>query len=905
MDTMRICKECRQALPANAPEGLCPACLAKVALGTEAAPGATTDIDPQAGQAPPGTRVPPAPAQLAGQFPQLELLELLGMGGMGMVYKARQPRLDRFVALKILPVDSAAHPSFAERFNREAKALAKLNHPGIVDVYDFGQTAQYYFFVMEYVDGMNLRRLLQTQTLEPRQALDIVVQICTALQYAHDEGVVHRDIKPENILLNKKGQVKIADFGLAKLLGAAPDTALTMSQAAMGTLNYMAPEQRQNAQKVDHRADIYSLGVVFYEMLTGEVPMGRFAPPSQKVQVDVRLDEVVLRALEREPARRYQQASEIKTDVQNMARAPSPAGAVAQPALLQPPTRKPWLAWVWWTLLVLVTLPFFLTAELNRAEGMAGHGPKYWMGGPWALVLVALGAFAVIKLLELRLARAGAATEPPFSQAWLAIIVAIFGACVLAIGPFPYVEWLHQTLKVFPTNVANASGATVELAGFSQTFVKHGFAFWEGRTIALIGVLSCAFVLVLPRRLRWNVARSVVLLGAGVAIMALAAEFEIHRPRDGMSNEPALDDQAKTDPRLRQFIEEFKRHKAAEAAAKNVPPEAMAKVGYSYGAAYFEYKPAHGYAVCWYAALALILLGAMTFRQAARSSPAAFAGWHRAVEAWSSLLLLGPCLISVLSAVTPGWWIENVAYIPLFDGQSWFGDWVQPSRLLLAGVDFWQGRLIAAVCIAAILVVIATALLRWRRGARAAMLSLAGLISIVCAIHLLKGNTQDSATVSWADFQAVAQHGLQAAASAETRRFLAEHPRYLGQLVKLDRNVQALAAKLAVPDPLEIAKTNVTKSADGKTTVTSITLPLTFLTEARHAQAQRLAQGGGVVGLYQNSTSGPQWPVLCGVGLVLLGIRDAYRTRRQVREHRNRKDRPNAPAFATVGQTEG
>jgi len=319
MDTTRICKACRQPLPENAPEGLCPACLAKVALGTEpAAPDATINIDPLAAQAAPGTRVPPAPADLAAQFPQLEIIELLGMGGMGMVYKARQPRLDRLVALKILPVEAAQHPSFAERFSREAKALAKLNHPGIVDVYDFGQTAQYYFFVMEYVDGMNLRRLLQTQTLEPRQALDIVVQICTALQYAHDEGVVHRDIKPENILLNKKGQVKIADFGLAKLMGAAPDTALTMSQAAMGTLNYMAPEQRENAQKVDHRADIYSLGVVFYEMLTGEVPMGRFAPPSQKVQVDVRLDEVVLRALEREPARRYQQVSEVKTGVETI-----------------------------------------------------------------------------------------------------------------------------------------------------------------------------------------------------------------------------------------------------------------------------------------------------------------------------------------------------------------------------------------------------------------------------------------------------------------------------------------------------------------------------------------------------------------------------------------------------------
>jgi serine/threonine protein kinase len=312
------CPQCHLPLAPNSPEGLCPTCLARVALDTEpVAPAPTINVTPPA-EAAPGTRVPPDPAQLAAQFPHLEIIELLGMGGMGMVYKARQPRLDRIVALKILPVDSQHHPSFAERFGREAKALAKLNHPGIVDVYDFGQTNEYYYFVMEYVDGMNLRSLLNNQTVTPRQALELVVQICTALQYAHDEGVVHRDIKPENILLNKKGQVKIADFGLAKLLSNAPDTALTMSQAAMGTLNYMAPEQRQNAQGVDHRADIYSLGVVFYEMLTGEVPMGRFEPPSKRVQVDARLDDVVLRALEREPARRYQQASEVKTDVETV-----------------------------------------------------------------------------------------------------------------------------------------------------------------------------------------------------------------------------------------------------------------------------------------------------------------------------------------------------------------------------------------------------------------------------------------------------------------------------------------------------------------------------------------------------------------------------------------------------------
>ena len=223
---------------------------------------------------------PPSPTELAGHFPQLEIIEFLGAGGMGMVYKARQPHLDRLVALKIMAVDAGRDSSFAERFSREARALAKLNHPGIVAIYDFGQTRDYYYFVMEYVNGTSLRQLLQ-QPLEPRQALELVTQICVALQFAHDAKIVHRDIKPENILITKKGQVKIADFGLAKLLDQALDTALTGYQAAMGTFNYMAPEQRRNSQGVDHRADIYSLGVVFYEMLTGEVPMGRFEPPSK------------------------------------------------------------------------------------------------------------------------------------------------------------------------------------------------------------------------------------------------------------------------------------------------------------------------------------------------------------------------------------------------------------------------------------------------------------------------------------------------------------------------------------------------------------------------------------------------------------------------------------------------
>jgi tRNA A-37 threonylcarbamoyl transferase component Bud32 len=323
METVRICQQCRKPLPADAPEGLCPECLMRGALPSNAS--APTSVESAARPSPP----PPSPAELAPHFPQLEILEVLGQGGMGIVYKARQKHLDRLVALKILPPDTARDPAFAERFTREARSLARLNHPNIVQVFDFGQSGGFFFFLMEFMDGGNLRDLIVARRLSPREALAIVPKVCDALQYAHDEGIMHRDIKPENILLDTRGRVKIADFGLAKLLGREPaNLTLTATGALVGTPRYMAPEQFERPAEVDHRADIYSLGVVFYEMLTGELPMGRFAPPSQKVEVDVRLDEVVLHTLEKEPARRYQHASEVKSDVENI----SSTGVPARPA---------------------------------------------------------------------------------------------------------------------------------------------------------------------------------------------------------------------------------------------------------------------------------------------------------------------------------------------------------------------------------------------------------------------------------------------------------------------------------------------------------------------------------------------------------------------------------------------
>ncbi len=290
------------------------------------------------GQKSTGAFVPPTVGRLAELFPSLEIIELIGAGGMGAVYKARQSGLDRLVAIKILPEEFGHDVKFALRFTREARTLAKLSHPNIVSVHEFGKVEDTYYFLMEFVEGSTLRDVVKAGQLAPKHALAIVPHLCDALQYAHDQGIVHRDIKPENILIAKDGVVKIADFGLSRMLGNEnQQEKLTGTHQIMGTPRYMAPEQLEGDHGVDHRADIYSLGVVFYEMLTGELPIGRFAAPSKKVEIDVRLDEVVLRTLEKEPGRRYQHASQIKSDVQTITSTndPSLAHTVSQNAKAQ------------------------------------------------------------------------------------------------------------------------------------------------------------------------------------------------------------------------------------------------------------------------------------------------------------------------------------------------------------------------------------------------------------------------------------------------------------------------------------------------------------------------------------------------------------------------------------------
>jgi len=309
MEAPPVCPICGTPIVPGAPSGMCPECLLRAGFETKSGHKSTDGRS---------ASVPMPAEDVAKFFPQLEIMELAGQGGMGAVYKVRQHEPDRIAALKFLFPEKQSSPQFVERFEREARMLAELTHPNIVTVYDFGKVNKRCYLLMEFVDGLTLRQLFRARKLSAREALEIVPRLCDALQYAHEQGVVHRDIKPENILLDKNGRVKVADFGIAKMLNIPGNLTLTGSMDVVGTPLYMAPEQIENPQVVDCRADIYSLGVVFYEMLTGELPLGKFQPPSQKVEIDPRLDEVVIHALEKEPERRYQQAGQMKTDVETI-----------------------------------------------------------------------------------------------------------------------------------------------------------------------------------------------------------------------------------------------------------------------------------------------------------------------------------------------------------------------------------------------------------------------------------------------------------------------------------------------------------------------------------------------------------------------------------------------------------
>jgi len=248
--------------------------------------------------------------------------EELGRGGMGVVYKATQLSLERTVALKVLAERFSSSPQFLERFYQESRVLSELNHPNIVAIIDRGNEGETYYFLMEYVEGRRLDALIR-QGIECKELVEIARQICSALAYAHGRGVVHRDIKPGNIILNRERRVKVTDFGLAGLFGTETIESgeAGLKAIVMGTPRYMSPEQRRAPLQVDGRSDIYSLGMVIYEMVAATVPemdhpARRQGPSLVNERADPRLDPIVLKCLEPDPEKRYQSADELLEDLE-------------------------------------------------------------------------------------------------------------------------------------------------------------------------------------------------------------------------------------------------------------------------------------------------------------------------------------------------------------------------------------------------------------------------------------------------------------------------------------------------------------------------------------------------------------------------------------------------------------
>lgn len=262
------------------------------------------------------TFVAPTVEALNETLPEFEFQQLLGQGGMGAVYKVRQKKLDRIVALKLLaPLSGPDSHKYAERFELEAQAMSKMSHPNIVTFHDFKVTDDgQKFIVMEYVDGTDLHTAIQTGQLNTAHALSWIPQICHALQYSHELGVIHRDIKPANVLINSEGNVRIVDFGLITLVGNSQlDHRITETDVAMGTVEYSPPESFDKDVELDHRGDIYSLGVLMYEMLTGQPPQGTWRPPSElaRGQFDRRLDDIVTTCMQPDRNDRYPTMSAV------------------------------------------------------------------------------------------------------------------------------------------------------------------------------------------------------------------------------------------------------------------------------------------------------------------------------------------------------------------------------------------------------------------------------------------------------------------------------------------------------------------------------------------------------------------------------------------------------------------
>ena len=319
------CPKCRSALPADAPEGLCPVCAFRGALELE--PGAARPLVPE--------------QQLPRQFGEYQLLEEIARGGMGIVYQARQLSLNRLVAVKVLLSGPLASATDLQRFRAEAEAVANLQHPNIVAVHEVGEHAGQPFFSMDYVEGTCLSELVREQPLPAPRAAGYVKTIAEAIQYAHDHGVLHRDLKPSNVLIDHAGQPRIIDFGLAKRLSSDPQLSaindpLTRTGHVLGSPNFIPPEQAAGKRgAIGRHSDIYSLGALLYHLLTARPPFAAattheivhqvlntepVGPRSLNPSVPRDLETICLKCLEKDPRRRYRTAQELADELRRFLR---------------------------------------------------------------------------------------------------------------------------------------------------------------------------------------------------------------------------------------------------------------------------------------------------------------------------------------------------------------------------------------------------------------------------------------------------------------------------------------------------------------------------------------------------------------------------------------------------------
>lgn len=313
---------------------------------------------------------PPMAADLESCFPGYTDFQYIDRGGMGAVYSAMQTSLERRVAIKILPPDLGADPVFVESFHREARLLGRLQHPRIVAVHDFGRNdLGHLFIVMEFVEGTSLLDIMKKERLPVPRVLEIIAQVCDALQFAHDHGVVHRDIKPTNILIDARGGVKVADFGLARhMVTEGTSATQTRTSLVMGTPAYAAPEQRLQNRTLDHRADIYSVGIMLYEMLTGQFPVGVFEPPSKKAGTPGSLDKIITRSLRENPEERYQKTSDLRAALEKT------AARLRQPVIQHTIASRPIISMM--TTVIVTAGLIYLFGELNvllRKNKLGAH----------------------------------------------------------------------------------------------------------------------------------------------------------------------------------------------------------------------------------------------------------------------------------------------------------------------------------------------------------------------------------------------------------------------------------------------------------------------------------------------------------------------------------------------------